>query len=198
MSPAQGDQAIHYELPRLVESLRQGWITSFQAMAVVGALFAAGETTLIPFVKTTVLNGDGTPKLPAHPGLFKLLLAVSYGAFFFSASVTISSVILIDELSLLSFLNRAKGSNNPALDFDSVFLLLKEFQLTTTWYWVGAYCWVSIFLGCLCIVIQLAVYTWLNESRAVTILTAAWFLMPVTLQLYKPLRYRLNVREIRP
>ncbi|KAG8942390.1 hypothetical protein FRC04_003786 [Tulasnella sp. 424] len=116
-TPAQQN----YELPKLVESVRQGWITSSQAIAVVGALFAAGETALIPFVKTAAVDGDGKPKMPAHPGLFKLLLIVSYSAFLFNASATISSLILIDKLGEMSFLNRAKAiTNNPLAAPESV------------------------------------------------------------------------------
>ncbi|KAG8997333.1 hypothetical protein FRB90_012520, partial [Tulasnella sp. 427] len=99
------------ELPKLVESVRNGWIASSQAIAVVGALFAAGETALIPFVKTATVDSEGNPLLPDHAGLFKCLLILSYGAFLFSASATISSLILIDKLGEMAFLNRSRGEN---------------------------------------------------------------------------------------
>lgn len=83
-----------------------------------GALFSAGETALIPFVKTAIMNEDGTPRRPAHPAQFKLLLIVSYGAFLFNASATISSLLLIDKLGEMPFLNREKtlrANQHPAV-----------------------------------------------------------------------------------
>ncbi|KAG8910015.1 hypothetical protein FRC01_006596 [Tulasnella sp. 417] len=74
-----------------------------------GALFAAGETALIPFVKTASVDPDGKPLLPDHAGLFKCLLILSYGAFLFNASATISSLLLIDKLGEMAFLNRSQG-----------------------------------------------------------------------------------------
>ncbi|KIO24601.1 hypothetical protein M407DRAFT_212368 [Tulasnella calospora MUT 4182] len=127
------------ELPKLVESVRNGWIASSQAIAVVGALFAAGETALIPFVKTASEDSEGNPLLPDHAGLFKCLLIFSYGAFMFNASATISSLILIDKLGEMAFLNRSRGDKSCWVP-SSANRLLTRYKLGTVWYSVQAHC----------------------------------------------------------
>lgn len=69
--------------------------------------------------------------LPSHAGLFKLLLVVSYAGFLFNASATMSSLILIDKLGEMGFLNR----NPRPVDQNTVnipmcvYALLSQFPL---------------------------------------------------------------------
>lgn len=181
----QHDRRLQYELPKLVEGVRNGWIASSQAIAVVGALFAAGETALIPFVKTASVDPEGNPLLPGHAALFKCLLVFSYGAFLFNASATISSLILIDKLGEMAFLNRSREDNRGWVP-SSANRLLTQYKLGGVWYSVQVHCLLSLILGCTCIFLQIVLYTWLKESRAVFVLTtiiAGWCALPFVLSI---------------
>ncbi|KIO29679.1 hypothetical protein M407DRAFT_242543 [Tulasnella calospora MUT 4182] len=69
------------------------------------------------------------------------------------------------------------------------------------WYWIQGHCLISLLLGCFCIFLQIVLYTWLNESQTVfvvTVFVAAWCLLPLVFSLSDSIHSARNVREIRP
>ncbi|KAG8938479.1 hypothetical protein FRC00_000084, partial [Tulasnella sp. 408] len=61
---AQDASADEDEHPKLVESLKQGWLLSYQAIAVVAALFAGMEASLITLAKTPEPDDHGPLRFP--------------------------------------------------------------------------------------------------------------------------------------
>ncbi|KAG8870810.1 hypothetical protein FRB98_001321, partial [Tulasnella sp. 332] len=79
---------LYRTLPDGVEALRQGRIATCQASAVVAALFASVEATLISASNTTV----------GSPVVYDVELVLAYSVLFASASTTFTSLLLIDRL----------------------------------------------------------------------------------------------------
>ncbi|KAG8791345.1 hypothetical protein FRC12_009484 [Ceratobasidium sp. 428] len=90
--------SLKYELPALLRSTQSGWISTFQASATVGALFAALEGQLLVFVKGI----DSDKEINHASAGYQALVALTYAAFFFSISATVSSLILTDECTELN------------------------------------------------------------------------------------------------
>ncbi|KIO24575.1 hypothetical protein M407DRAFT_99325 [Tulasnella calospora MUT 4182] len=125
--------------------------------------------------------------LPSHTGLFKLLLILSYASFLFNASATMSSLILIDKLGEMAFLNRNARHVDQKTVPMSANRLLGTYELEPDWYRVQAHCLISLLLGCGCIFLQIALYTWLKEPGAVFAATAVitcWCIMPAIISIY--------------
>ncbi|KAG8725490.1 hypothetical protein FRC09_015783 [Ceratobasidium sp. 395] len=98
--------SLKYELPALLRSTQSGWISTFQASATVGALFAALEGQLLVFVK-----GIDPEKEVNHASAgYQALVALTYAAFFFSISATVSALILTDECTELNSRAASKKS----------------------------------------------------------------------------------------
>jgi len=155
---------LRYQLPELVESVRQGWIYSSQAAAVVSVLFCGAETQLIAIIKGGSDNG--------HPGAFKLLLFLSYAAFILNASATIASLVMIDRLGDLPQRAAKLGSKAGHMlddDMSCVDYPLEAHGAGGRWTWSRYHCLISLFAGSWCIFMQMAVYIWLFESRGLAI-----------------------------
>ncbi|KAG9005691.1 hypothetical protein FRB94_004969 [Tulasnella sp. JGI-2019a] len=156
------------KLPDIVESERQGWIVSAQAAAVVAALLCGVEATLLTLIKTDPSNSSPAPK-----SAFRCLLILSYSALVFNASSTVASLVMLDCLGEIPMLvtkaarkNKGKGAQESE-DVDSMDAYLEHFELGFRWRWARRYCLGTLFLGCVCILTQVVVYTWIREATSV-------------------------------
>lgn len=161
---ADADEKLDYKLPPLVKSVQQGWLGSCQASAVVAALFAAVEAQLIVLIKTPP---DPKSSLrDAHPEIFHFLLLVSYSAFSFNCAATVTSLIISDQLGEMPFHSRELKTTGKS---DSAHDLLITYQVGRRWKWLVAYWYLLLFCGGGCVFVQIAVYIWLHEGNAVSI-----------------------------
>ncbi|KAG9091114.1 hypothetical protein FRC06_000705 [Ceratobasidium sp. 370] len=103
------------ELPPLLRSTQSGWISAFQSSATVGALFAALEGQLLVFVKGIAEN-----QIPHASAKYQALVVLTYAAFFFSVSATVSALILTDECSELNSRAASKSESLEELN-ESIF-----------------------------------------------------------------------------
>jgi len=84
---------LNYALPTTVQSIRDGWLATFQSAATVSGLLAGVTAQLLVFFKTngTFVSADDPTQEP--------VLTLTYIALILSIGATISSLILTDELS---------------------------------------------------------------------------------------------------
>ncbi|KAG8868320.1 hypothetical protein FRB97_002478, partial [Tulasnella sp. 331] len=121
-----------YELPKLVESVRQGWIISAQGAAVVSVLLCGAETQLISMVQ----SGKTTP-VPAY----RFLLLLSYSAFMLNASATIASLLMIDRLGEIPIrAARLLDNRSTKVVHTSDDSLLEDHCAGGRWTWMKWHC----------------------------------------------------------
>ncbi|KAG8996351.1 hypothetical protein FRB94_012349 [Tulasnella sp. JGI-2019a] len=161
-----------WELSKIIESERQGWIVSAQAAAVVAALLCGVEASLLTLIKTDPSNSVAPPPRAA----FRFLLGVSYTALVFNASSTIASLVMLDCLGEIPMLV-AKAAPKAAANIekkikelqgvDSMDDYLGHFRVGLRWKWARRYCIGSLFVGSSCIFVQVVTYTWIREAISV-------------------------------
>ncbi|KAG8992274.1 hypothetical protein FRB94_011730 [Tulasnella sp. JGI-2019a] len=97
--PSQSDLKAKLEskLPETVELLRQGRIASCNGAAVVAALFASVEATIISVLKG-ISNHEGSTNAN------RLMILLAYAALVLNASTTFTSLLLVDRLGQLPFM----------------------------------------------------------------------------------------------
>ncbi|KAI0067481.1 hypothetical protein BV25DRAFT_1107118 [Artomyces pyxidatus] len=156
---------VAYELPPTVKSLNEGWIATCQSAATVSGLFAAVEAHLLVFVK----NPSNYTNSPRY-SVMQALLIFTYSALFFSLSATISSLVLTDEFGELPV--RASRKSNPVKQgtFDSsAASLLEVYGARKSWRWVMWHWLFTLIAALICVVVQILLYVWLEESVAVRV-----------------------------
>ncbi|KAG8982804.1 hypothetical protein FRB94_006354 [Tulasnella sp. JGI-2019a] len=153
-----------FQLPALVESQRQGWIFSAQAAAVVSVLFCGAETQLIATIK-----GDTPPEGAA--GAYKFLLLLSYAAFLLNASATIASLLMIDRLGDMPKRALLCFPDGPP-EKVRVEYLLEDYGVGDGWAWMRNHCLFSLVAGSWCMVLQIFLWSFQQDAKAVWITTA--------------------------
>ncbi|KAG8945565.1 hypothetical protein FRC04_000699 [Tulasnella sp. 424] len=112
MADSTPSLTINYEHPKLVDYLRQGWISSYQAIAVVAALFAAMEASIITLSKTP--DPDGHPPLRFSSSAYQnAVLGLAYVALILNVGSIVSSLKIIDAIGRIAYRNAVKGTNPP-------------------------------------------------------------------------------------
>ncbi|KAI0048488.1 hypothetical protein FA95DRAFT_1490826, partial [Auriscalpium vulgare] len=153
------------ELPATVKSLNEGWLATFQTAATISGLLAVVQAQLISFVKNPA-NYDSTPN---HASM-QALLALTYCDLFLCLSATVSALILTDEFGELPV--RASRVSDPIKvgTFDSsAASLLEVYGARKSWRWVMFHWLATLLLAVLCMIAQVALYVWLQESLAVKV-----------------------------
>ncbi|KAG8864620.1 hypothetical protein FRB96_005124 [Tulasnella sp. 330] len=95
--PPPSDNPLDYEIPKVVDTLREGRLSSCNAAAIVTALFATIEATMISVLKTSTAHSHGSASA------MRLLLILSYAGLILNASTTFTALLLIDRLGNLTF-----------------------------------------------------------------------------------------------
>ncbi|KAI0263547.1 hypothetical protein BC834DRAFT_844438 [Gloeopeniophorella convolvens] len=156
---------VAYELPSTVKSLNDGWLTTYQSSTVVAGLFAIVEAHLLSFVKDEQHFHKHVGNSAKHA-----LLIFTYSALFCFLSAAVSGLILTDEFGELPV--RASRKSDPIQQgtFDSgVIALLETYGAKRGWLWVMWHWLFSLLAGTVCLVTQVLIYVWLEESDAVKI-----------------------------
>jgi len=167
-----------YELPPCVEAIRNGWVVTYQGSAVVGALFASMEASLLTLLKTEGSDGSLLSlRGDTRHAAMRFLLLMTYAALVLNASIVISSLLLLNMLGELPF----KNAESPPLAEEAPFrqtMTTKELMAIyryrgtrlelTTWHW-----FLSFWAGSACVLGQLCMYIWLHEDRTISALMTA-------------------------
>ncbi|KAG8988546.1 hypothetical protein FRB94_001907 [Tulasnella sp. JGI-2019a] len=158
--PRQWDVAgkgLDYKLPEAVEGLREGRMRSCEAAAVAAALFAGIEVAILTLEKT-----PGTGK-----GGNQVMLFLSYFALFLNASITITSILLIDRLGGLPFhtMNVTTTTVTPTSQTSGRLLLARFGAKGKAWDYVEYQWFAALFLGCFVFFAQVLTYIWIHERR---------------------------------
>ncbi|KAI0259384.1 hypothetical protein BC834DRAFT_635958 [Gloeopeniophorella convolvens] len=156
---------VAYELPSTVKSLNEGWLSTCQTAAAVSGLFAVVEVLLLAFIKDPVHYTH-----PHKHAAIQALRAFSYCALFFSCSAAISSLVLTDEFGELPV--RASRKADPIKQgiFDSSSAsLLEVYGARRSWRWVMWHWLFSLMAAVACLVTQILIYVWIEESLSVQI-----------------------------
>ncbi|KAG8988547.1 hypothetical protein FRB94_001906 [Tulasnella sp. JGI-2019a] len=146
---------LNHKLPETVEGLREGRMRSCEAAAVAAALFAGIEAAILTLEKT-----PGTGK-----GGNQVILFLSYFALFLNASITITSILMIDRLGGLPFHTKDTETLITVTSLGSGRRLLGRFG-AKGWVWSYVeYQWlITLSLGCFVFFGQVLVYIWIHET----------------------------------
>ncbi|KAG9005690.1 hypothetical protein FRB94_004970 [Tulasnella sp. JGI-2019a] len=145
------------KLPDIVESERQGWIVSAQAAAVVAALLCGVEASLLSLIKAN--QNDSS--------VFRFLLILSYSAMILNASATIASLVMLDCLGDIPVRVANPNPDEKKKKLAKMSTVNLEDFTGCRWTWARRHCLGTLFLGCVCILTQVVVYTWLREATSV-------------------------------
>jgi len=170
------DVDLSYELPSIVKSLKESWLASGQTAAFVTALLAALSVQLFVFMKD-----DGNFSQDTNRTAKTFLQILSYSAIVFNASATFTSLILVDrvgELTIRASMRRAKLPRSGTTRETSL-SILKHFGMGKTWIWVMCHWLFSLLIGIWCILLEILVYIFMQESEAVQITMAFIFALAV-------------------
>ncbi|THH18654.1 hypothetical protein EW146_g2379 [Bondarzewia mesenterica] len=165
---------ITYDLPPALQSLQKCWLSTLQSAATVSSIFAAVEAQLLVLVKsaTTSPSPDSQPQIDPSRPMVKALLIFTYIPLLLSLSVSISSLVLTDEIGGLPF--RAARKNNLPLTGkieESSFDLLKRYGVRKSWGWVMWHWFLSLLLTFFSTLIQVSVYACITESTEVKVIS---------------------------
>ncbi|KIO31323.1 hypothetical protein M407DRAFT_135960 [Tulasnella calospora MUT 4182] len=163
---------IEYEPPKVVESLKQGWIGTYQAIAVVAALFAGMEATLITLAKTA--EPDSHPPLRwSASRIQNTTLALAYVALICSIGSIMSALKIIDGLGHMTFRNSIKTPESP-LDWtrQRASYLMKPFGVAGNFRRLMYHCVGSLLVSGLCALLQILLYIWQHEATSVAIVAS--------------------------
>ncbi|KAJ7269628.1 hypothetical protein C8J57DRAFT_1066650 [Mycena rebaudengoi] len=180
-------------LPRSVEDVRQNFITSVQAIAVVTALFAGIQTQLLSGIPTD-------PPENTSRSLITTLTLVSYGGLSINVGAALSAMIFLDiageapeafrrlqqkkqsTMTGASSQLRSSASTDPerfARGLKVLVLHGSPRTLQLAWY----HCISSTILGTFSILLQISFLAWINIPQrgvfAVTVLALFWASLPL-------------------
>ncbi|KAG8985241.1 hypothetical protein FRB90_004869 [Tulasnella sp. 427] len=99
--------SVDYQHPRLIDYLRQGWIFSYQAIAVVAALFATMEASIITLAKTQ----EPASRLPLRFSSIpyqNAVLGLAYVALTLNVGAIMSALKIIDAIGRVAYRNAVK------------------------------------------------------------------------------------------
>ncbi|KAG8864452.1 hypothetical protein FRB96_004955 [Tulasnella sp. 330] len=158
---------LSFVVPHVVETLRQGRLNSCSAAAVVSALFAGIEATMISIIKTSQDPGHG------NADTIRLLLIFSYAGLIFNASTTFTALLLIDRLGNLTFMSMKAPSNITPSSLQTGRSLLGRFGASgIIWNLMEFHYFTTLIAGSFTIFSQLAAYCWVHESGSVAIIAS--------------------------
>jgi len=155
---------LNYRLPHVIESLQEGWLETCKTSATISALMALISAYLLVFVKNTQFQGS-TPA-----GSLPFLTLVSYGGLVFNISATVSAFLLTDRLGSMAIKSskRRDLARDGTVDAPSSFLL-KKYGAGSGWTWSMWHWFFCVLAGLWCIIIQILVYVFLQESKTIQI-----------------------------
>ncbi|KAG8864621.1 hypothetical protein FRB96_005125 [Tulasnella sp. 330] len=158
---------LDFEVPSVVETLRQGRLSSCNAAAVVSALFAGIEATMISVIKGSQDPGHG------NANTIRLLLILSYAGLIFNASTTFTALLLIDRLGNLTFMSMKAPATVTTSSLQTGRRLLGRFGASgVIWNIMEFHYFTTLIMGSFTIFSQLAVYCWVHESGSVAIIAS--------------------------
>ncbi|KAJ7634586.1 hypothetical protein FB45DRAFT_1056595 [Roridomyces roridus] len=179
-----------HTLPRCVEDVRQNFITTVQAMAVLATLFAGVQAQLLSGIPS-----DPSPDAP--PPLIHALLLVSYGGLAMNVGAALSGMIFLDiagevpeayrslrtDADGSKILRTQSASSTPATGLDLLIVHGSPRSIQMAWY----HCIFSTVCGTFSVLLQISFLAWINiASRAqvsgifvVVVLAVFWAALPL-------------------
>ncbi|KAG8990538.1 hypothetical protein FRB94_013299, partial [Tulasnella sp. JGI-2019a] len=166
----------------------EGRRDSCNAAAIVAALLATIEATMIALIKTPALApgaGGSAPSLLVGSGganAIRLLLILSYAGLILNTSTTFSALLLIDRLGNLSFISKDVEPTITQTSLRSGRRLLGRYGASgKVWDILEFHYFSTLLAGFLTITAQIVTFIWIYEGLAVAItstLTASFCLIP--------------------
>lgn len=180
---SQDDIIFDYRLPEIIGTTRDGMVSSFTAVAVVATLLASTECSFLSLIKDAA---DDSPLADSNLPLTKTVTTLTYIAIFLNVGAAWSSLRMIDILGKMPLLNAhreaiLKKTSPETRRFSvtsntTVSSAMRDHGLRGWWSLIAWHSVISLLLGSLCVVIQIAMYIWMQESKAVSIVTTAFAL----------------------
>ncbi|KAG8985972.1 hypothetical protein FRB94_003223 [Tulasnella sp. JGI-2019a] len=132
--------------------------------SVKSVLLCGAEAQLIATIK-----GNGQPDKSV--GAYRFLLLLSYAAFIFNASATLTSLLMIDRLGDIPKRARLRYRNHPPplVRMDH---LLEDYGVGGAWTWMKNHCLCSLVAGGWCMALQVFLWSFQQDATAVWIPTA--------------------------
>ncbi|KAG9046673.1 hypothetical protein FS837_003875 [Tulasnella sp. UAMH 9824] len=149
-----------YELPKIVQSAREGWMEVAKAVAIVCALLAGVEAQFIQIM--------GDPPLDSR--VARAVRALNYISLLLNISAVMGTFFMLDILTELPFRVYKYGNNQEGErpTKQSISAMLLEFGADRRWTVSKGFTQACAILGMLTAVVQIIVWVWMNENRAVS------------------------------
>ncbi|KAL0952561.1 hypothetical protein HGRIS_006817 [Hohenbuehelia grisea] len=181
---------IAYELPRVVESVRNGWIATCQLAALMSTIFAVVATQIF------VMSPERLERFQdKNQSTLTAFLAFGYLAIILNCGTVLTSFLLVDRLGDLTFSSSTAESGAPdngQLIVNSTSHLMQLYGAGTSWSWMVLQWFISQQAGVFCLLVQITVFIWLHPVslgvKVITLLAALFAFLPMLLLL--PLKPR--------
>ncbi|KAF9256337.1 hypothetical protein L218DRAFT_219439 [Marasmius fiardii PR-910] len=159
-----GDLFLGYQLPKLVEAKQNRWLSTLKDSAITSAVLTLLSGQLVLFYK----NGFSPPN---HSRSLAISI-LSHLSFIFNLCAVFSSIVLANKLGRLTDVAARRDAAAPQEGYLSANRsFLKVYGFKTSWY-LMAIQWVICFsFGIGCLLGQVMVYVWTDESLPVKIVT---------------------------
>ncbi|KIO31334.1 hypothetical protein M407DRAFT_136009 [Tulasnella calospora MUT 4182] len=136
-------------------------------MAVVAALFAGMEASLITLAKTPEPDGHA-PLRFAQPAYQNTVLGLAYVALALNVGCILSALKCIDVLGRMTYWNALKGTvPDPDWSLSGETGLMGSFGVKGRTRLLMGHCFYCLFFGSLCVLAQIIMYVWLHEAMPV-------------------------------
>ncbi|KIO18280.1 hypothetical protein M407DRAFT_160710 [Tulasnella calospora MUT 4182] len=179
------------ELPGVIAATKDGMVSSFTTMAVVATLLASTEGVFLSIIKSSSQSPSSEPRNT------KVMVILTYLAIIFNIGASWSALRMIDALGKMPFLvaqyntkRMSVGKSVEQFDLEKVRDVaqgMRKYGLSGIWSFFAWHCSISLFLGSLCVLAQILLYTWINEDAWVSIaVTVLAFItsIPIFLSLF--------------
>lgn len=167
------------ELPKIVQSAREGWMEVAKALAIVCALLAGVEAQFVQIL--------GNPPSSSPVSLsYRAVRALNYLSLLLNISAVVGTFFMLDILTELPFRVYKYGNNQEGErpTKQSISAMLLEFGADGRWTVAKGFTQACAILGMLTAVVQIIVWVWMNESREVSIVVTFVGMLGVFLAAY--------------
>lgn len=175
---------LEYKLPEAVKDAKESWTSRMQAIAVVTALFASVEATLLGYITST--NGQ-----IRSPKVEKAVYYFGYTSIFLNMGATLASILLLIAAASLPgaarkiysscghgyprkvFTNQQEyvsGLNRRLREGDGESYLLRGFGIAQGWDMLLRHCVLCFMGGWICSFVHIGLYIWLTLDNLVAAL----------------------------
>ncbi|KAK0223175.1 hypothetical protein IW262DRAFT_1458182 [Armillaria fumosa] len=155
---AQGsnnDMDLSYRVPPLVHSFQKAWQSTSQSSLFLCALLALCSVHVMSYSQSILPPSNA----------FSALTVFSYGGIIFNCAAAVASLVMIDKIGSVPIWGARRSLDPPQTGWMSVNVdILDRFGIGSSWRWIVGYWIINFCAGFVCLVVQVFMLVWLQES----------------------------------